>query len=115
MKASTSDTNDAKECDAKECNAKEYSSLVGKLLFAATAARTDVSYAIGMLNWHLTAPTDDHMKFAKHLRNLKGTHYTGDGSLDIYIVIVTEGATRVTENQLQGTLSNTEECGSHGK
>lgn len=55
------------------------------------------------------------MKFAKHLRNLKGTHYTGDGSLDIYIVIVTEGATRVTENQLQGTLSNTEECGSHGK
>ncbi|KRZ98232.1 uncharacterized protein AC631_06008 [Debaryomyces fabryi] len=76
--------------DTEECDATRYRSLVGKLLFAATTVRTDISYAVGMLSRHLAKPTELHMKCAKHvLRYLKGTqdtghHYTGDGSLDIY-------------------------------
>ena len=73
-----------------ECDVSIYRSLVGKLLFAATTVRTDISYAVGMLSRYLSKPTEKHMKGAKHvLRYLKGTqnmghNYNNDEKLLIY-------------------------------
>ena len=61
--------------------------MVGKLLFAVTTIRTDISYSVGMLSRYLSKPTEKHIQSAKHvLRYLKGSidishHYNGDSSL----------------------------------
>lgn len=76
--------------DSPKCDASNYRSLVGKLLFAATTVRTDISYVVGMLSRYLSKPTEKHMKCAKHvLRYLKGTqdvghNYKRDSRLLIY-------------------------------
>jgi hypothetical protein len=51
-----------------------YQSIVGSLLYAASAARADISRSVGVLSKFNTAPTETHLTAAKRvLRYLKGT------------------------------------------
>ena len=54
-----------------------YQSMVGSLMYAMTASRPDISYAVSKLSQFASNPTQQHLKAAKHvLRYLSATkHY----------------------------------------
>jgi hypothetical protein len=52
----------------------EYCAIVGSLLYLAVNTRPDISYAVGVLSRHMSAPTVKHMQAAKYvLRYLRQT------------------------------------------
>jgi len=54
--------------------AKQYMSVVGSLLYLATATRPDISYTVGVLARYNSKPGMSHWKATRHLlRYLKGT------------------------------------------
>ena len=59
---------------SKPVNKKMFQSLVGSLLYAALATRSDVQYAVSNVAKYSAAPTQAHWNAAKRvLRYLKGT------------------------------------------
>ncbi|EMG45193.1 Polyprotein, partial [Candida maltosa Xu316] len=72
------------------CDATKYRSLVGKLLFAASTVRFDISYAVGVLSRFMKDPKEKHMKAAiRVVRYLNGTFdyglcYSKVGELQVY-------------------------------
>jgi len=57
---------------------KTYQELVGSLLYLATGTRPVISFAVGQLTRHVSAPTMEHLAAAKTvLRYLKGTASLG--------------------------------------
>ncbi len=57
-----------------EGDASKYRTMVGSLLYLATATRLDIAYAVAQLARRMTKPTSADMVGAKHvLRYLKGT------------------------------------------
>ncbi|XP_031286695.1 secreted RxLR effector protein 161-like [Pistacia vera] len=51
-----------------------YASVVGSLMYAQTCARTDISFAVGLLGRYQSNPGMDHWQAAKKvLRYLQGT------------------------------------------
>lgn len=65
--------------DTEENNrAFPYREAIGKLMYAATSTRLDISYAVGHLSRYLDNPSDDHWNAVKRiLRYLKGTQNHG--------------------------------------
>lgn len=58
-------------------DSKTYRSIIGSLMYLATATRPDISYAVAQLSRHMIAPTDECMRLAKHvLRYLKGHQHS---------------------------------------
>ena len=52
---------------------KTYRSIVGSLMYLATATRPDIAHAVTQLSKHMMSPSHKHMRLAKHvLRYLKG-------------------------------------------
>lgn len=74
---------------SKPVDQRRYQSMVGSILYAATATRPDISYAVGVVSKFNAAPTQQHMTAVKRiLRYLKGTldiclQYSKDGDGDI--------------------------------
>lgn len=63
-----------KEDGSKPVERILYQSIVGSLLYASTATRPDIAYAVGMLSKFNSSPTETHLTAAKRvLRYLKGT------------------------------------------
>jgi len=51
-----------------------YQQLIGSLMYAMVCTRPDISYAVGVVARHITAPGHIHMKAVKHIyRYLRGT------------------------------------------
>ena len=56
------------------CDQKLYQSIIGSLMYAATATRPDIAYATHFLGQFSSKPTETHLSAAKRvLRYLKGT------------------------------------------
>lgn len=74
----------------EDTDVTSYRSLIGKLLFAASTVRMDISYAVSILSRFNNNPKKKHYQWAKHvLRYLKGTRQYGltfkkDNTLAIY-------------------------------
>lgn len=80
-----------KEDGSKPADQSTYQSIIGSLLYAASATRPDISHAVGVLSRFNSSPTETHMSGAKRvLRYLKGTSDRGikmvksDGKLVAY-------------------------------
>ena len=60
--------------DETLCDQKLYQSIIGSLMYAATATRPDIAYATHFLGQFSSKPTETHLSAAKRvLRYLKGT------------------------------------------
>ncbi|XP_067932728.1 uncharacterized protein [Watersipora subatra] len=63
-----------KDDGSKLANACVYQSMVGSLLYAASATHPDISHAVGVLSRYNSSPTETHMTAVKRvLRYLKGS------------------------------------------
>ena len=63
---------------SKAVNPVVYQSIVGSLMYAATATRPDISYAVGVLSRFCSQPTAAHLTAAKRvIRYLKATNDLG--------------------------------------
>jgi len=63
-----------KDDGSKPVDPTKYQSIVGSLLYIATATRPDISYAVGALSKFNSSPTETHLTAAKRvLRYLRGT------------------------------------------
>ena len=58
---------------SKAVDPTAYQSIVGSLMYAATATRPDISFAVGVLSKFCSKPTASHFTAAKRVRYLKGT------------------------------------------
>lgn len=59
---------------SKEVNPTHYQSMVGSLLYASTATRPDIAYAVGLVSRFCSKPSEAHLTAIKRiLRYLKGT------------------------------------------
>jgi hypothetical protein len=60
--------------DEEACDPTIYQSMIGSLMYAMTATRPDIAYAIGVLSWYNHDPSNEHMVGLKCVfRYLNGT------------------------------------------
>ena len=47
--------------DEEACDPTIYQSMIGSLIYAMTATRPDIAYAIGVLSWYNHDPGNEHI------------------------------------------------------
>ncbi|XP_064392583.1 uncharacterized protein LOC135340191 [Halichondria panicea] len=65
---------------SNQVNQAQYQSMVGSLMYASTATRPDIAFAVGRVSKFSSAPTTAHLTAVKRIfRYLKGTMHLGLG------------------------------------
>jgi hypothetical protein len=89
-----------RKSDEEACDPTIYQSMIGSLMYAMTATRPDIAYAIGVLRWYNHDPKNEHMvALTRVFRYLNGTKdwrlrvvaalggaLEGDSALGCYVV-----------------------------